>query len=121
MQRFLVFLLSLFAIHCVGAAEPAPEASKNHEKSRNLFNSSLQILQPRQRIFQGEQYLQVDEPLTCCDEEIVCPLPFESEDDANEALEEIVSELEEHSLPIKVIRLRDSFVCTMTIHPVTIQ
>jgi hypothetical protein len=26
MQRFLVFLLSLFAIHCAGAAEPAPAA-----------------------------------------------------------------------------------------------
>jgi hypothetical protein len=31
MQRFLVFLLTLFAIHCAGAAEPAPAAPKNKD------------------------------------------------------------------------------------------
>jgi len=31
MQRFLVFLLSLFTVHCAAAAEPAPAAPKNKD------------------------------------------------------------------------------------------
>lgn len=71
--------------------------------------------------FEGEQYLQIDDPLECCGEEIERPLAFGSETEANHALEllDILIKTGSHSL--RVIRMSDSRVSMMTIHPVTIQ